>query len=133
MLRGEPAHERARQIFFGGKRALAVRWAVPHFGGVGAKEQRHRGDAVAIDDGEVQRDVDCVVEDYIPYVERGLRKGVPLNAMTRPILGLFNGRPGARLFRRHLSENATRRGADLQTLREALAHLARQPVDAAAA
>jgi tRNA-dihydrouridine synthase A len=48
---------------------------------------------------------------------------VPLHAMTKHMLGLFNGRPGARQFRRHLSENATRRGASLDTLRDALAHL----------
>ena len=73
--------------------------------------------------GDVRRNVDSTVEDYILYVERGLRQGVPLNAMTRPMLGLFNGRPGARQFRRYLSENATRKGADVRTLREALAYL----------
>jgi tRNA-dihydrouridine synthase A len=48
---------------------------------------------------------------------------VPLNAMTKHMLGLFNGRPGARLFRRHLSENATRRGAGIDVLQAALGHL----------
>ena len=74
--------------------------------------------------GGETRDVNAVVEDYIAYMDQQLAKGVPLNAMTKHMLGLFNGRPGARLFRRHLSENATRRGADVGTLREALAHLA---------
>ncbi len=68
-------------------------------------------------------DVDSVVEQYLRYVERQLRAGVPLNAMTKHLLNLFNGRPGARLFRRHLSENATRRGAGIDVLRDALAHL----------
>lgn len=68
-------------------------------------------------------DVDGAVEEYVKYVERELQRGVPLNAMTKHMLNLFNGRPGARLFRRHLSENATRRGAGIETLREALAHL----------
>ena len=36
------------------------------------------------------------------------------------MLGLYNGRPGARLFRRHLSENAVRDGAGIAVLREAL-------------
>jgi len=40
--------------------------------------------------------------------------------MTRHMLGLFNGQPGARQFRRHLSENATKRGADISVLRAAL-------------
>jgi tRNA-dihydrouridine synthase A len=74
--------------------------------------------------GGAAGDLDEAVEDYFPYVERQLESGVPLNAITRHMLGLFNGRPGARLFRRHLSENATRRGANVETLRAALAHLA---------
>jgi tRNA-dihydrouridine synthase A len=39
------------------------------------------------------------------------------------MLGLFNGRPGARAFRRHLSENAVQRGAGVRVLRDALACL----------
>ena len=65
--------------------------------------------------------VESAVEAYLDYVERQLAQGVPLNAMTRHMLGLFNARPGARLFRRHLSENATRPGAGIDVLREALA------------
>ena len=67
--------------------------------------------------------IDDAVERYIEYVARQLKQGVPLNAMTRHMLGLFNGRPGARAFRRHLSENATKPGANIETLREALSHL----------
>ncbi len=60
------------------------------------------------------------MERFIPYVEEKLAQGVPLNAMTKHTLGLFHGLPGARLYRRHLSENATRAGADARVLREAL-------------
>jgi tRNA-dihydrouridine synthase A len=60
-----------------------------------------------------------VLEAYLPYVERNLSAGVPLNAMTRHILGLFQGRPGARAWRRHLSENAHRPGAGVEVLRAA--------------
>ena len=60
-----------------------------------------------------------VLEDYIPYVERNLSAGVPLNAMTRHILGLFQGRPGARAWRRHLSENTHLPGAGIEVLRKA--------------
>jgi tRNA-dihydrouridine synthase A len=81
--------------------------------------------------GGAHRDVDQAVEAYLAYVERKLRDGVPLNAMSKHMLGLFNGKPGARLFRRHLSENATRKGANLQTLRDALAHLSRAETVAA--
>jgi len=57
-----------------------------------------------------------VLERFLPYVEQGLAVGVPLNAMTRHILGLFQGQPGARAWRRHLSENAHRPGAGLEVL-----------------
>jgi tRNA-dihydrouridine synthase A len=82
--------------------------------------------------GELPRELEDAVEDYIDYAGRMLREGVLLHAMTRHMLGLFNGRPGARQFRRHLSEHATRSGADVQTLRAALAHVAPRTLDAAA-
>ncbi len=81
--------------------------------------------------GAAPCDIEDAVAGYIDYVAAGLAQGVPLNAMTRHMLGLFNGRPGARLFRRHLSENATRRGANTQTLRDALAFLDRDVATAA--
>ena len=81
-------------------------------------------------DGEAQS-LDDAVEAYIAYVTEQLRHGVPLNAMTRHMLGLFNGRPGARQFRRHLSENATKPGADAETLRTALSFLSRDARKAA--
>ncbi len=60
------------------------------------------------------------VERFIPYVEERLREGVPLNAMVKHTLGLFHGRPGARLWRRHISENAPRPGAGIEVLQQAL-------------
>ena len=68
--------------------------------------------------------VEQAVDAYLDYVARQLVGGVPLHAMTRHMLGLFNGRRGARQFRRHLSENATRLGADINVLRDALAFVA---------
>ena len=47
-----------------------------------------------------------VVERLLPYVERELAAGTPLRAITRHVLGLFNGLPGARAWRRRLSEAA---------------------------
>lgn len=66
-------------------------------------------------------DLDAAVETYCGHVEQALAKGMRLNTLVKPMLGLFNGRPGARLFRRHLSENAVREGAGISVLREALA------------
>jgi len=76
--------------------------------------------------GDSPHTVEAAVEAYLDYVASQLTQGVPLNAMTRHMLGLFNARPGARLFRRHLSENATRPGAGIKVLRAALAHLSRR-------
>lgn len=47
-----------------------------------------------------------VIDAFAGYVEREFAEGTPLIAMTRHILGLFNGLPGARAWRRYLSENA---------------------------
>ena len=60
-----------------------------------------------------------VLEAFLPYVERDLSAGVPLGAMSRHILGLFQGQPGARAWRRHMSENAHRPGAGVEVLRAA--------------
>jgi tRNA-dihydrouridine synthase A len=62
-----------------------------------------------------------VVERLIPYIEHRLGEGVPLHRVTRHILGLYQGVPGARAWRRHLSENAHRRGAGVEVVGEALA------------
>ena len=70
-------------------------------------------------------DVFAVVEAFEPYVARNLAGGVRLADMTRHILGLFNGLPGARAFRRHLATEAVRRGAGIDVLRAAAAHVRR--------
>jgi tRNA-dihydrouridine synthase A len=64
-----------------------------------------------------------VVEALLPYVSEQLEQGVPLQAMTRHILGLFQGCPGARAWRRHLSENAHRPGAGIEVIRAAAARV----------
>ena len=61
-----------------------------------------------------------VVAAFLPYVERQLARGVSLSAMTRHILGLFQGRPGARAWRRYLSEQAHRPGAGVEIIEAAL-------------
>ena len=69
---------------------------------------------------------------YMPYVERQLALGVPLAAITRHMLGLFAGRPGARLYRRHLAENAHAKGAGVEVLQDALARLGAPQLEDAA-
>nr|WP_229804280.1 tRNA dihydrouridine(20/20a) synthase DusA [Halomonas lutea] len=55
-----------------------------------------------------------------PYITRRLEEGARLNHVTRHLLGLFQGCPGGRRFRRHLSEHAHREGAGLQVFDDAL-------------
>jgi tRNA-dihydrouridine synthase A len=62
-----------------------------------------------------------IVERMLPYVEQELAAGSPLNAITRHMLGLFQGVPGARAWRRHLSEYAHRAGAGPKVILDALA------------
>ncbi len=61
-----------------------------------------------------------VIEALLPYIEQELSKGTRLHAMSRHILGLFNGRPGARKWRRHISENAPREDANVNVIIDAL-------------
>ena len=61
-----------------------------------------------------------VVETMLPYIEKELARGTFLKHITRHMLGLFAGQPGARQWRRALSENAHRHGATVDVVREAL-------------
>ena len=63
----------------------------------------------------------AAVEAFFPYIERELGCGTRLSAITRHILGLFRGVPGARAFRRHLATEAVKSGAGMAVLSEALA------------
>lgn len=62
-----------------------------------------------------------VIETMLPYIEKRMSEGRPLKSITRHLLGVFQGVPGARRWRRHLSENAHLPGAGIHTLKEALA------------
>ncbi|MGB3718555.1 MAG: tRNA dihydrouridine(20/20a) synthase DusA [Proteobacteria bacterium] len=72
-----------------------------------------------------------VVERLKPYIERHLARGGRLNNITRHILGLYHGEPGARMFRRHLSGTDAREGSGLEPLNRALAAV--EPLTAEAA
>lgn len=60
-----------------------------------------------------------VLEAFLPYIERELVKGTPLRSITRHMLGLYQGMPGARSWRRALSEGVAKGGGPA-LLREAL-------------
>lgn len=61
-----------------------------------------------------------IVELMLPYIEMRMQQGRPLKSITRHMLGLFQGLPGARRWRRHLSENAHLPGAGIEVVRDAL-------------
>jgi tRNA-dihydrouridine synthase A len=61
-----------------------------------------------------------VAEEMLPYIEAHLAAGGRLNQITRHMLGLFAGRPGARHWKRILSERAHRDGAGPEVVQAAL-------------
>ena len=72
----------------------------------------------------------AVVEAMLPYLEERLSAGTPLQAITRHMLNLFRGQPGGKAWRRHLTENAHRPGADAGVVLGALAALPTEVTDA---
>jgi len=78
-------------------------------------------------------DAFAMLEALEPHIAAHLERGGRLHAFTRHLVGLFPGRPGARLFRRHLAEHCVQPGAGLADLRAAIAHVSRHQPDAAAA
>ncbi len=66
---------------------------------------------------------EAIVRALLPYAAEQCAKGVPVKSIARHILGLFNGLPGARAWRRHLSEAAHRPGAGPQVIEAALEKL----------
>ena len=62
----------------------------------------------------------AIVNQMLPYVESMLAQGVSLNHITRHMLGLFAAQPGARAWRRYISEHAFGEGAGTEVLVDAL-------------
>ncbi|MEZ5715626.1 MAG: tRNA dihydrouridine(20/20a) synthase DusA [Paracoccaceae bacterium] len=76
---------------------------------------------VEIFGGDRAADPVAVARAMLPYIEAHLEAGGKLAQVTRHMLGLFAGRPGARAWRRILSEGAHREGAGTALVEEALA------------
>lgn len=68
----------------------------------------------------------------MPYIEGELVRGTRLHSITRHLMGAFFGVPGARAFRRHLSDHAVKPGAGIDVLNDALALVGERAVAAAA-
>jgi tRNA-dihydrouridine synthase A len=79
--------------------------------------------ADALWDGDFAPDAFAVVDSMRPYIADHLAAGGRLHQVTRHMLGLFHGQPGARGWRRVLSDHANRPGAGLAVLDMALAEL----------
>jgi len=80
---------------------------------LGEADRRIFGEGEAIEAREA-------VRRYLPYVRARLEEGVRLAAMTRHMLGLFHGRPGARTWRRIMTVESIRPGAGVEVIERAL-------------
>lgn len=133
------------------QRAYAIKQAFPHMeivlnGGIKTLEEvhEHMGDVDGVMIGREAyqnpyflADADRIVfaddhpvpsrrevaEQFLPYVERRFALGHAPKHSLRHILNLFQGEPGARRFRRHLSENMHKPDTTPQVLMDALAQL----------
>ncbi len=79
--------------------------------------------------GEPGPDRHAVIEAMLPYIEARMARGTPLSSITRHMLGLFQGLPGARAYRRHIAENAHRPGAGPEVLERAASLVRRRAAD----
>lgn len=78
-----------------------------------------RLDAELFDDHHAVLDRKQVLQAYYPYIESQMGKGMPFSKIIRHIIGLFHGQPNGRLWRRHLSENAFKKGAGIEVIQQA--------------
>lgn len=64
-----------------------------------------------------------IIDEMVRYVDRLIDHGGQLKWVSRHILGIFQGMPGARAWRRHLSQHAYKRDATSQVIKDALAYI----------
>jgi len=79
-------------------------------------------DRLVFGDGET-RSAHEIVHLMLPYIANHVASGGRLHQVTRHMMGLFQGRAGARMWRRYLSENAFRDGANEATVLQALSYV----------
>ena len=80
-------------------------------------------DPILFDTASPHADAFAVIEAMIPYIAARMAEGTRLHAITRHMLGLFQGLPGARAYRRHLATEGIGPEADPRTLRDAAGHV----------
>ena len=64
-----------------------------------------------------------IMLQYASYVEQNMEVGTPIKSMTKHILNVYQGIPGAKLWRRHLSENMHKPGAGVDLIHEGLKYV----------
>lgn len=64
-----------------------------------------------------------VLDCYLPYVEKQCSRGVPLTHIVRHIMGLFKGLPGARTWRRMLSDGVHQPGVGVEIIEQAIRYV----------
>jgi tRNA-dihydrouridine synthase A len=84
---------------------------------LGQADRRLFGDAADVSQ-------EAALDAYLPHVRAELARGAHLAAMTRHMLGLFLGQPGARAWRRILTIDGVKPGAGLEVIERAQAALA---------
>lgn len=70
-------------------------------------------------ENSIATSLETVVLRYTRYIENNLQSGVPLKCMARHMLGLYQKIPGARQWRRHLSEHMHKPGAGVDVIYKA--------------
>ena len=75
-----------------------------------------------------QLDRRVVFNQYLDYAATELDSGTPLRKLAKPLQYLFQGQPGARQWRRHLSEQCSQARASITTLADAIRHVERAPM-----
>ncbi len=80
-----------------------------------------QADRVLFDDQHAVLSRHEIIQTMLPYIEQRMSQGRPIKSITRHLLGVFQGQPGARAWRRHLSENAHLKGAGIEVIADALA------------
>jgi tRNA-dihydrouridine synthase A len=66
-----------------------------------------------------QKTAEEILEAFMDYMQGQLAQGVYLKHMSRHLLGLFSGQPGAKAWRRYISENAYKEGAGIEVIQQA--------------
>ncbi len=64
-----------------------------------------------------------VILNYAKYIEKNMQAGIPLKSMTKHILNVYQGIPGAKLWRRHLSENMHKPEAGVSLIHQGLEYV----------